>query len=218
MPTGPLSAAPTVIESVLALDPLKIVDLGMGTGKYGFLLREQRDFSANRLERADWTMSIVGVEGWAEYVQAHQRSVYTDIVVDDVRAWLQSQADVSFDVALALDIVEHFRPRDAAHMIGEALRVARHVVITTPRAFFKQSDHENPLEQHLSWWPEAALRKVAKYHSTQIVVSHDPLNVVAMLGVAPRLITGGSFKRTVRTHLIPDGVYWRLRGRTGPRI
>jgi hypothetical protein len=36
-----LSPAPMIVQAVLSLDPIRVLDLGIGTGKYGFLLREQ---------------------------------------------------------------------------------------------------------------------------------------------------------------------------------
>jgi predicted TPR repeat methyltransferase len=52
MPSRPLAVAPLIVQATLAVNPSRVLDLGMGTGKYGFLLREQRD-----LARGEWTRS-----------------------------------------------------------------------------------------------------------------------------------------------------------------
>ena len=63
MPSGPLIATRLIVNTVLELGPTRVLDLGMGTGKYGFLLREQTDLAQGRLSRDDWRMRIDGVEG-----------------------------------------------------------------------------------------------------------------------------------------------------------
>lgn len=222
MASGPLTPTYVIVASVLSLEPRSVVDLGMGTGKYGFLLREQFDLAANRIGRDDWRLRIVGVEGWADYVGDHSRAVYDEIVIADARDYLRGCEPGQFDIALAIDILEHFPPVPAVSFLDSALETSRYVLVSTPRRYYPQEEHGNELERHLSWWPPKALRRVALNLGAQIAVHRDRLAIVAMLSrhEKPALVTerGLRLRNTIRSALIPETVYCRLRGRAGPTI
>jgi hypothetical protein len=218
MPSGPLIGVRLIVNSTLAVGPRSIVDLGMGTGKYGFLLREQHDLaepSANRLR-------LVGVEGWPAYIGDHQRAIYDEIVTADVTEYVKGRQPDEFDVALALDIIEHFSPASGLAFLDSALTAARYVLVSTPRAFYAQIGHENPLERHQSWWPEWTLRQAGKRLGARIATHHDRLTTYAMLSRSgvPALATEHLLELTnrARTLLLPDRIYYRLRNKSGPMI
>jgi hypothetical protein len=218
VPSGPLIATRLIVNSVLSSAPSSIVDLGMGTGKYGFLLREQHDLAGEGQDR----LRLVGVEAWEPYVGEHQRVVYDEIVVDDIRSYLAAQPNGCFDVALALDVIEHFPPAGGVRFLAEAVRVADRVILSTPRSFYAQEGHDNTLERHLSWWPPRKLRAAARSVGAQIAIFRDRLTVVAML--SSRTEPGLSTERTLeaanrlRSLVVPDRIYYPLRRKTGPTI
>ena len=211
-----------ITDTVLRLSPRSVVDLGMGTGKYGFLLREQHDLANNHWGTEPWRLRLVGVEGYEPYVTDLQRAVYDEIHVSDARAFLEG-TDESFDVALALDVLEHFTPADGEAFLGAALARARHVVVLTPRGFYAQDGHANTLERHLSWWPGASLEGVASRLGVHASIGHSLDGTVAVLSHdGPVEIAGDRPWRetaiAVRDRVVPELVWCRLRGKSGPRV
>lgn len=71
---------------------------------------------------------------------------------------LASLANQSYDLVLAIDILEHFDKKDGITFLKECLRVSSNsVVISTPKDFIEQDVAANPLENHRSHWTEEDL-------------------------------------------------------------
>lgn len=219
--SGQLKSVPAIIDTVLALRPHSVVDLGMGSGKYGYLLREQHDLADVQFGRDDWRLRLVGVEGYAEYVGELQKMVYDEIVVSDVVDFLEVTPE-AFDVALALDILEHFEPQRGSQFIERALAVARFVVISSPRGFYRQDEHENVLERHKSWWPAKAMRRLAADLGAQIAVTQDRYATIAVLSSAgaPVVVkeTWPEVLSLLRSTVVPEIAWCRITGKAGPTI
>ena len=64
MPTSYFEAIPDLIAAVKAESPESVLDVGIGFGKYGLLLREVLDVAALRYRREDWHVRIDGVEAF----------------------------------------------------------------------------------------------------------------------------------------------------------
>jgi hypothetical protein len=223
MPSGPLIATRLIVNTVLELRATRVLDLGMGTGKYGFLLREQSDFAQGRLSRDDWRLTIDGVEGYEAYVGDHQRSVYDQIVIADVRDFLRDRAGDPYDVALALDIVEHFPPDAAADFVSDALDAATYVIVSTPKGFYPQIDEPNELERHHSWWPRKGLRSLAERCDARASITQVRMVNLAVLSrraEPPSFVTERRYEVSsfLKDRLLPELPYYRLIGKAGPTI
>jgi SAM-dependent methyltransferase len=211
-----------VIQTVLAMNPRSVLDLGMGTGKYGILLREQHDLAQSHWGKHDWRLRLVGVEAYGPYVGTVQRAVYDDVVIADVRDYLAS-AEERFDVALALDVLEHFTPQGGRDFTKAVLEAADVMVVLTPRGFYRQDDHENTLERHLSWWPPKALKRLASSVGADVAVTRTSGASLAALSRtrAPALAVERKWREAaigIRDALVPDAFWCRVRGKTGPML
>jgi hypothetical protein len=71
-------------------------------------------------------------------------------------------ANGSFDVVVALDVIEHLGQADGELLINEMWRVARkRIVITTINGFLQQSEYDNnPYQVHKSGWNVPTLREI----------------------------------------------------------
>jgi hypothetical protein len=218
MPSGPLEGAALLVSTILMTEPKRVLDLGMGTGKYGFLLREQHDLALGR-----WELQIDGVEGYAPYIGGHQRAVYDSITVADVREFLSDTPAGSYDVALVLDLIEHFRPEEGRDLIRATLRVAPLVAVATPKRFYAQAEHANVLEHHRSWWPRGALRQLAREcHATASITQLRMTNLALLSrnGPPPPLRTGRLVDAAghIKDRVVPEKLYYRALHKTGPTL
>lgn len=225
MPSGNLYSAPKLIELALAVHPRRVLDLGMGAGKYGYLLREQTDLADCRA-RGDWRLHLTGVEGWADYVGDHQHAVYDDVVVAELQSFLASYEGEPFDLALLIDVLEHLAPDEAEAAASRILSISRFLLVSTPTEFYRQEQFENRLERHRSWWPLADLRVLARRQGLEGIfgkVGHCNIALIAARGETLPQVT---FNRPVRTALayakdtlVPELAYHRARGHAaGPRL
>lgn len=212
-----------IVQAVLSLDPIRVLDLGMGTGKYGFLLREQTDFAAGRVERTSWRLQIDGVEGFAPYIGDHQRAAYNEIFVTDALQFLASFSGDAYDAALAIDVIEHFEPEDAVRLVERALTAASVVYMSTPKGFDPQTDPQNELERHRSWWPRVSLKRLAATCNAECALMSTRMTNIAVLSRGARLprLTSNWLRNTAamaKDRLLPEIAYYRAIGRAGPRI
>jgi hypothetical protein len=218
VPSSSLEAAYLVTQAVLRLEPRRILDLGMGTGKFGFLLREQHDLAKGRRE-----LWITGVEGYEAYVGDHQRLVYDEITIDDIVHFVGGYEGEPFDVALLLDVIEHFEPYEAVDLMRRVLAIAAAAVIATPSYFYAQEIARNPLETHRSWWPKRSLMELGRRCSADVRVrATDATNVAVLSRSVPLDAVFDSVLRgrlaAVRRAAVPDHLWFRVGGRTGPTI
>ena len=221
MPSSPLLTVNAVVGTVRRLRPRRVLDIGVGSGKWGFLLREQTDLEVGR-DRSEWTITIDGVEGFPDYIGDHQRAVYDSIYIGDAIDWLSAYRAERYDVALAMDIIEHFEPEGAVVLVREALRCADVLFVTTPKRFYRQHDERNPLQSHLSWWPRAAFAQLADQVEARVSVTQTVTTNIAVLSrsIPPRVPTDAflAAASALRDRLFPELLYYRLRHRTGPML
>jgi hypothetical protein len=139
----------SVLDRVVRLQPGRVMDIGVGFGKWGFLVREALDWNVGRLERAEWRTVIHGVEAYPYSSPLHDW-VYDEIIWSDVLEVVDRVA--GYDLILMNDVIEHIA-KDAALDLLRAF-AARNgtVVISTPLEFFEQEIAGNDHEHHVSHW------------------------------------------------------------------
>jgi hypothetical protein len=138
-----------VLDHVVQLRPARVLDIGVGFGKWGFLTREALDFIDARVERDRWNTRIDGID-------AHRYdSPLLDWVYDSVR--IADVLDVTdelkgYDLVIMGDVIEHFEKDRGLQLLHSLLHQNRNVVLTTPMDFFEQEREDNPYERHRSHW------------------------------------------------------------------
>ena len=152
MPTSCYQAIPAVLEHVLVEEPISVLDVGVGFGKYGLLLRESLDVGAARYRPDEWRVQIDGVEAYPDYRNPVYDHVYNKVYFGDIRQVIDTLG--TYDVVLAIDVLEHFTKEEGHLLLNKLLEHARKaVVISTPLYPAPQSDYRgNAFEAHKSRW------------------------------------------------------------------
>jgi hypothetical protein len=146
------------MEDCLALiverRPSSVLDAGIGFGLWGTLLRQYLDVWESRIQPAQWTTRIDGIEIDARRVQAHARDVYTEIVVGDIRDVLPRRAaEHRYDVILFGDVVEHLPKDDGFALLETAAGLAADVVVVRiPLGDGWRREGREPPDHHRSQW------------------------------------------------------------------
>jgi len=154
---------PLVMAEAVRLAPASVLDVGMGFGKYGLLLREYADIGLRTdepaHERGRWRLRLTGVEVFAPFVLAHQRAIYDDILVGDIRELLRVGRVWPHDLALMVEVLEHMPKADGFDVLRRLSALSRAVLVTTPNGFQPMPELlGNPFQEHVSGWLADDLR------------------------------------------------------------
>jgi SAM-dependent methyltransferase len=165
MPTSPWSNIPAIFEIVMTLHPrpCRVLDVGIGYGKFGFLCKEYIGFWNSPDKRQP--VSVDGIEAFPSYVSCLQREIYDQIFIGDAREILPQLSGDSYDLVILIDVLEHFERADAVRVLAECQRVGKVVVVSTPRRFWpQQASWGNPFECHRSLWRRTDLLSLGAVH------------------------------------------------------
>jgi hypothetical protein len=149
MPISDFHHIPTVLHYAFALEPRTVLDVGVGMGAYGFLLRQCLDLDPERPSRPAGRMRIEGIEIFEPYKNPVWDFAYDRVHIGDARALLPKLG--TYDLILMNDVLEHFVRSEAEALVHQALRCARAVIATTPNRWFPQGAFAgNDAETHRS--------------------------------------------------------------------
>ena len=138
---------------ILQCGPRSVLDVGCGFGLWGFICRMYLDVMAERVQPRDWQIRIDGLEVFEPYIQAHQRALYNNILIADIRE--AAPALDSYDMVIAGDVIEHLDKRDGKTVLRHLYRKARKALLVNiplGEGWEHGVVHGNPAELHRSQW------------------------------------------------------------------
>lgn len=154
MPSSASESIPYIIEFAREIvpKPNSILDVGVGFGKLGFLVREYYEAKEfNRFKKDDWQINLIGIEIFKPYITELQKIIYNQIIIGDVFEEIKTLG--KFDITFLGDILEHFEKDMSYNLLDQLLKHTQYLIITTPNGFLK---HEvaggNMHETHKSGW------------------------------------------------------------------
>jgi len=134
-----------------------ILDVGVGWGKYGLLMREYLSQLDIMLDRENWKLRVDGIEIYPNYIKKHTENIYDDIFLTDIRDFSKNPKiwtdNPRWDLILMVDIIEHLSKEEGMEVLNNLLPYAKWILITTPLEMEKQPIefyHEH--EEHVSVW------------------------------------------------------------------
>jgi 2-polyprenyl-3-methyl-5-hydroxy-6-metoxy-1,4-benzoquinol methylase len=151
-----VSQIPLIIHLIQKLKPSKVLDIGKGFGKYGFLLHEyvgidnKKKIDAEKFLNQQSSITIDAVEVDPDLMLPHLSGIYNKVYFGDI---LEKYKDLpEYDVILMIDIIEHINKEGALLLLKHLLEKGSFIVIATPIKFFKQELFESVYEHHISHW------------------------------------------------------------------
>ena len=129
MPISNWDSIPAVMNEVYRLQPKTVLDLGVGFGKFGPLLREVLDAMHGRCARGTWEAKIYGVEAHGAYRNSAW-GCYNNVADGDFSEHLDECKD--WDLVLMIDSLEHLEPETGRRFLDDLVEHNRHVIISVP--------------------------------------------------------------------------------------
>jgi tetratricopeptide (TPR) repeat protein len=111
------------------------------------------DVTEERVQPHDWKIRIDGLEVFEPYIQAHQRALYDNIRIANIRD--AASALAPYDLVIAGDVIEHLDKNDGKavlRVLYEKAQKALLVNIPLGAGWDHGVVHGNPDELHRSQW------------------------------------------------------------------
>lgn len=179
MPIGCVTLIPHIGIDLIVRRPRSVLDLGIGHGLYGAVVRNycgDLDPGTYRHTR------LIGVEGFAVY-RGPLWELYDQVFVADIEHYLTA-SDETWDLILLLDVLEHFDRPDGQQLLANlANRLNRDgcLWVGTPAVWMPQDDaYGNEYERHRSLWTRSELQALGfemildgtlDHHGTQMLLA-----------------------------------------------
>lgn len=146
----------TLVETLYNQEGVStILDIGVGFGKYGALLRERLDIRLLRYDKEDWQVTIDGIEPYSNYLTPIHSYIYNTIYIAKIELILNNLPN--YDVILMIDCLEHLE-KEVGKKIVKALwdKTNKLIIFSFPKTDTPKphTPWDNKLEIHRCVWSE----------------------------------------------------------------
>jgi hypothetical protein len=161
MPTSDFNQIGRVLGFCVRLKPRSVLDVGMGFGKYGVLLREYLEVQEGRFNKEHWRVTIAGIEVFPAYENPIWHVAYDWFKVGDANALVPELPP--FDLILLVDVIEHFEKDRGRALLNACMEKGKFVLVATPDPLGAQGEaFGNPAEKHRAQWNPVDFRPFCK--------------------------------------------------------
>ena len=144
MSSDPSLLSPVMWVASYAPKAKRVIDVGAGYGRFSFLYK-----TAFLLQDQPETFCV---DVWRPYVKLCLSRGIADHAIVASGTDLPFTSDF-FDLAFMMEVLEHLSKQDGARSLVELRRVAKHVIVSTPKQFIPQFEADgNPHQTHRSLW------------------------------------------------------------------
>lgn len=149
----------TIEQTVFSVMPidiggLRILDIGMGEGLWGFILKTQK------MGRP----YIVGVEPFVDHITNLKKvNIYDELYAMMGQTYLEMKPDEKFDIILLLEVIEHDTKEESIKLIKSLEKRMNHgglMIVSTPDGFSEGAKGYagNDANKHMSGWSRTELQ------------------------------------------------------------
>ncbi len=155
MGTSSWQSIPYCIDVLMKIAPRRVLDIGVGFGRWGIITREFCDVWFQRVLTDEWAVQIEGIEGFEKNIADYHRAFYNRIHIGDARHFIPRLTG-PWDVTIYGDVLEHFEREEAYRLLRTSINYSKYVLLNIPLGDDYPQDalYENEYERHLSTWGE----------------------------------------------------------------
>jgi len=212
MPFSSWETVPLIVEIIKVLRPATVLDIGTGSGKWGFIARELLDSRKGNFQKDDFKAIIDGIEIFPEYISDYHRHIYNQIYIDDICEAIKKVGN--YDLAILGSCLEHLEEEKAVDLLNALYDKCKAILITVPFGYRPQEDcFGNPYETHRSTFTKSFFKEYSpfikiiyrKRTQTGIILIHHEKHIsrklkrrfgfISSLKSLKYRLTGMTFKR-----------------------
>jgi hypothetical protein len=141
------------VDALMKIEPRRVLDIGVGFGRWGMLVREFCEVWYDRVRSQDWVIHVEGIEGFEANVADYHRHFYNRLHVGDARDVIPTLSG-GWDAVIFGDVLEHFDREEGERLLRWAVDQSAYVLVNIPLGseWPQEEKYENPFERHLSEW------------------------------------------------------------------
>lgn len=169
MPSSTPDHVTSVIKKIQSLRPKTVLDVGIGFGKWAFLIREYVEAWADRVHPETWEVKIHGIEAWEPYTKLPWiSSLYNEVWNTTLQDYCDSFSPASepYDLVIAGDVIEHLHKGEAVDCLETLLKTCSGTLILSIPLGENWLNNvvvdKNPYEKHKSSWSHADVAQLAE--------------------------------------------------------
>jgi hypothetical protein len=167
---------PFCIDALMKISPKRVLDVGVGFGRWGMIVREFCDVWYQRVFKDEWQVHIEGIEAFPRSITDYHRDFYNKIHVGDA-AQLIPTLPGPWGVTIYGDVLEHFTKETAHELLRTSLDRSDYVLVNIPigEEHPQGEMYGNAFERHLSSWQVADFREfgLVRYVLLKDYISRD---------------------------------------------
>lgn len=150
---------PFCINAIRRIQPRKILDVGVGFGRWGILCREFLEVWNERTHSVNWELQIDGVEIFKSNIEEYHKFFYSNIYNESISDFL-IRTDYVYDLIILGDVVEHFEEKNAQDLLNLCLKRSEYVILNLPlgKDWQQGEIYGNLYERHLSFWEKKDIK------------------------------------------------------------
>jgi hypothetical protein len=144
---------PFCVEAMLAIAPMRVLDVGIGFGRWGMLVREFCEEWKGRIHRENWRVRLEGIEAFHANVEEYHHHFYNWVHVGDA-AEVLPRLGGGWNLTIFGDVLEHWEKPQAERTLSHALAQSDYVLVNVPLGahWERGGMYGNPYEAHRSRW------------------------------------------------------------------
>lgn len=153
MGTSNWQQIPFSIEAMMDVSPMRVLDVGIGFGRWGMMVREFCEEWKGRMYRENWRVHLEGIEAFPKNVEEYHHLFYNWIHIGD-GADIIAGMSARWELIIFGDVLEHWYKEDALKVLAKALDISDYVLINIPvgPGWERGGMYDNPYEEHKSSW------------------------------------------------------------------
>ena len=171
------SQIPFTVQALVDIAPRRVLDVGVGFGRWGLLLREFCEPSTVKTAD-DWTIHLEGITSSDKDGFEHLRSLYNCLHCSDIWEWLLSNQE-RWNVMIFSELTVQPSQVSSYEMLDRALDMADYVVL--PQGAMSERDHSAipwdsedvslPQNAHWHYWMSQSVCRSSDHTGTDKAAS-----------------------------------------------
>lgn len=154
MPSSGPTSLTYMCRILIRKKPLRVLDIGIGHGKWGFLVREYVDLWVNNPSYTARTAIVDGIEVYEPYITELQKQIYDNIYIGNALELLKNGLiRPDYDMIMCCNVLEHFEKNEAIEFLHLLSHHAKESYVILPvNVRYQDPEYGNEYERHKSQW------------------------------------------------------------------